>query len=193
MRSTPGALIVDKTSFAPPMKLHSSRRNVVIRRPPGFGKTALLSMLEAYVNLEDEIDDDFFSTVDLKSIEIPTSLRDVDGRRGLLVISLDLSKLILSDGDSEEAILDHCNAFMDRELCRTAARYHGLLHPLYGPNLDEIDSAWAFMVRCAHIFGAAMTDSLPEPAAKAAHLRHDHGGQLHRAFRRAICRTQCAH
>ena len=165
--------MVDKTTFAPPMKLHSSCRNIVLRRPPGFGKTTLLSMLAAYVNLEVKLDDDLFPAADPESRV---------GRNALLVLSLDLSKLSFADGDSEEALLNHCNAFMNRELRRTAAQYHGLLHPTYGPRFAQVNSTWSFMVHRDQIFSAPVTDLPTGSVERATHRRHDCSRQLHHAF-----------
>jgi len=141
--STPGSVLVDKTSFVNPMRLHATSPYVVIRRPPGFGKTTFLSMMASYVDIEACVAPNYFQAVGV----IPEELLAHDCQQQLVVVSLDLGRLDLSGAEDDESLLARCETFMDEELCRDVERYRPILHPTDDPDFDDITCAWSLIVR----------------------------------------------
>ncbi|EJD41794.1 hypothetical protein AURDEDRAFT_169230 [Auricularia subglabra TFB-10046 SS5] len=120
--SIPGLTFVDKSTLLHSLLSElSSARVGIIRRPKGFGKTAFLSMFDAFFDpLSVHAYLPFASTGDVPS--------PVFRHRGqLLVFALDLAELKFEEDMSSDGLEDECDRFMDAAAQKFYARYKSLL------------------------------------------------------------------
>ncbi|EJD41792.1 hypothetical protein AURDEDRAFT_169228, partial [Auricularia subglabra TFB-10046 SS5] len=125
MCSTPGSVFVDKSAFVHTLisKLTLSFVSV-IRRPPGFGKTTLLSMLGTFFDV-------YPTCAHFPFIFDEATAREpaFQVRRQLLVFSVDLAELSMT-GDwtpGGDAMWDGCRALLDDAANKFYNRYHEVL------------------------------------------------------------------
>lgn len=121
--STPGSVFVDKSkSVLAALRLFSSSRVNIIRRPKGFGKTTLLSMLDA-----------FFDPLSTHAHLPFTFTEDMSGpvfraRGRLLVFALNLEDAVFKPSMSPDELEAECDRLMNAASQKFYSRYRDLLH-----------------------------------------------------------------
>lgn len=120
----PGMLLVDKSRFVSLSHCQFDQAWLpIIRRPTGFGKTMLLSMMENYVDI-DSCHAPFPSADDA----LPAYLVSLPARGLLLVLHLDFGRLSLPASMSVPDLERACCAFLSSASAKCYGQYRRRLH-----------------------------------------------------------------
>ncbi|KZV93119.1 hypothetical protein EXIGLDRAFT_835926 [Exidia glandulosa HHB12029] len=124
MCRTEGLVMVDKTRFVlPQFSQPKHNRLAVFRRPAGFGKTTLLSILTTYVDVL--CPPAYYSSMDCDTI--PPHLVSLDAAARMLVLHMDFADLHFNHTMSLEDMYDECDRFLAAVGAKFFGRYANFL------------------------------------------------------------------
>ncbi|KZV93130.1 hypothetical protein EXIGLDRAFT_717545 [Exidia glandulosa HHB12029] len=120
MCRTEGLVMVDKTRFVlPQFSQPTHNRLAVFRRPAGFGKTTLLSIMTTYFDVL--CPPAFYSFMECD--RVPAHLNYLDAAAGMMILHMDFTDLHFNNSMSLEAMYDVCDEFLAAVGAKFVGRY----------------------------------------------------------------------
>ncbi|KZV91091.1 hypothetical protein EXIGLDRAFT_750323 [Exidia glandulosa HHB12029] len=133
MCTTKGLIVVDKTRFVlPQFSQPDPSRLAVLRRPAGFGKTTLLSVLTTYFDVA--CLPAYYSNMDCD--EIPPHLDYLDNAARMMILHMDFAELRFVRTMSQRAMFAECDRFLGVVGTNFVKRYVNIL-----PDVSPVSDA----------------------------------------------------
>ncbi|KZV92363.1 hypothetical protein EXIGLDRAFT_769022 [Exidia glandulosa HHB12029] len=146
MCRTEGLVIVDKTRFVlPQFSQPTHKRLAVFRRPAGFGKTTLLSILTTYFDVL--CPPAFYSLMDCD--RVPAQLDHLDAAGRMMIVHMDFADLHFNSASLEDMYRE-CNRF----LAEVGAKFFGRYTNFLGGEVPDAPHMRGYFAAIAHAYNA---------------------------------------
>ncbi|KZV93120.1 hypothetical protein EXIGLDRAFT_835927 [Exidia glandulosa HHB12029] len=146
MCRTKGLVIVDKTRFVlPQFNQPTHKRLAVLRRPAGFGKTTLLSILTTYFDVL--CPPAFYSFMECD--RVPAHLNYPNAAAGMMIIHMDFADLHFNSTSLDD-MYDECDRFMAAVGAEFFSRYTNFL----GGDVPDVSHRRGYFAAIARAYNA---------------------------------------